>query len=120
VADAEQRVAGYRHDGLFRRGSKKVGQQGEGVVYRSDDHGTGVQAGDRHEHCFWGGMAVPPGGMGVSPGGMGVSPVNWRLVELTDHAGGDPYAYADAAVLLSSSLSTATRAHAPHARPPSE
>jgi len=99
VADAEQRVAAYRYDGLFRRVSKQVGQQGEGVVYHSDEHGTGIPAGDRHGHCFWGGMAVSPGGMGVSPGGVGVSPANWRLVELTDHADGDPYDYADAAVL---------------------
>ena len=55
-----------------------MANQGEGVVFHSDDNGTGIQAGDRTEHYLYSG---------------------WRLVETTDHASGDPYNYANSQVL---------------------
>lgn len=78
----------------FRRVSKQVTNQGTGVVFRSDDldrngtpDATGILAGDRHEHHYW--------------GGTGVSPVNRRLVETTNHVvdGQSVYSYANSAVL---------------------
>ena len=85
-SDANERVARYRYDGLFRRVSKQVTNQGTGVVFRSDDldrngtpDATGILAGDRHEHYFYAG---------------------WRLVETTNHVtGGGGYSYGDSAVL---------------------
>ncbi len=73
-----ERVATYAYDGLFRRIGKVVANQGEGVVFHSDDNGTGISAGDRTAHYFYSG---------------------WRLVETTDHASGDPYNYANSHVL---------------------
>ena len=101
-----ERVATYAYDGLFRRTGKVVANQGEGVVFHSDDNGTGIKAratldmpprarpacraaavalratrpvkGARTEHYFYSG---------------------WRLVVTTDHASGDPYVYANSHVL---------------------
>jgi hypothetical protein len=72
MSDPNECVARYEYDGLFRRIEKTVANQGTGLVPDSDDDGTitSIQAGDRHEHYYW--------------GGMGVSPVNWRLVEARD------------------------------------
>ena len=53
-----ERVATYAYDGLFRRIGKVVANQGEGVVFHSDDNGTGIQAGDRTEHYFYSGWRL--------------------------------------------------------------
>ncbi|MFO0836959.1 MAG: hypothetical protein U1D55_00410 [Phycisphaerae bacterium] len=53
TGDAGQRVAAYAYDGLFRRVSKTVSNQGLGCVHGSDAGGmAGIQAGDRVEHYF--------------------------------------------------------------------
>jgi len=77
--DDEDTVAAYEYDGLYRRIEKVVSNSGEGVVPGSDDNGTGIQAGDRHEHYFYAG---------------------WQLLETTNHdTGGGDYSYDDADVL---------------------
>ena len=79
MPDPNQRVATYEYDGLFRRTGKTVANQGVGIVPGSDAGGSDpIRTGNRHEHYFYSG---------------------WRLIETTDHASGDPYAYANAHVL---------------------
>ena len=56
--DDEDTVAEYEYDGLHRRIEKVVSNSGEGVVPGSDDNGTGIQAGDRHEHYFYTGWSL--------------------------------------------------------------
>jgi RHS repeat-associated protein len=97
MSDANDGVATYEYDGLFRRIEKTVSNQGIGVVFRSDGGGAllpvveGIQAANRHEHYFWGSTGL---------GGTGVPPVNCRLVKTTDHAESDGfYSYAAAHVL---------------------
>jgi RHS repeat-associated protein len=56
--DDEDTVAEYEYDGLDRRIEKVVSNSGEGVVPGSDDDGTGIQAGDRHERYYYAGWRM--------------------------------------------------------------
>jgi hypothetical protein len=59
TADANQRVATYTYDPLFRRIRKDVANMGDGVVNKSDASGmTGIQAGDRTEHYYYAGWRL--------------------------------------------------------------
>jgi hypothetical protein len=59
TADANQRVATYTCDGLFRRIEKTVANMGEGVVNKSDASGmTGIQAGNLAEHYYYSGWRL--------------------------------------------------------------
>lgn len=67
TTDSAECVAAYAYDGLSRRITKKVDNQGIGIVHGSDAGGaTGIQAGDRGEHYYYAG---------------------WRAIELRDNSG---------------------------------
>jgi hypothetical protein len=79
MAEPAERVATYAYDGLFRRIEKTVSNQGTGFVHHSNDAGTGILAGNRHEHYFYTG---------------------WRLIETTNHVeSAGKYDYAASGVL---------------------